>query len=76
MYCSQLLKYRAVTSQEQVAALAGIITYVTFQIEYCIKNLMCTVYLSEVFLGLSQTFSVKNSAFRFCGSYYFMAALA
>lgn len=38
MYCFQLLNCRAVTSQEQVAALAGIITYVTFQIEYCIKK--------------------------------------
>lgn len=30
--CAWLLKYRAVASQEQVAALAGIITYVTFQV--------------------------------------------
>lgn len=44
MYCSQLLKCKAVTSQEQVAALAGIIIYLTFQIEYCIKNLLCALY--------------------------------
>lgn len=76
MYCFQLLNCRAVTSQEQVAALAGIITYVTFQIEYCIQKVSYVHCISFRFFFNIITDFMKNSAFSFCGSYYFMAALA
>lgn len=36
---------------------------------------MCTVYPLDFFFNIITDF-MKNSAFSFCGSYYFMAALA